>query len=170
MLASTVDLSNSAVLTEIPCGRGGTVESAFQNYRKSEQEVETKQLEMFWIKTNGLYPSYDDADDSIGKHDPHSSAEYGVAQHDLMKHIFESSCDEQAMKEAAAIVGANGNVHAMHGCFYSFMHAAGMAYQKSGMEGRAASIALGRIRFKLTESWDGVNGFSLYNQGNWSEA
>ena len=127
----------------------------------------------FWTKTSGLYPSYEDIDTSLSQHDWNAAAEYGEAQHELMKHIFESKCDAQAMKDAADIIGSGGNTQAMHGCFYAFMHAAGMAYQKSGMAGAPASIALGCIRFKLTQGWDNVNGFSLHNMQRiepWSEA
>lgn len=156
-------------------GHGGDARTAIRNYRKNKETSEAISLEAYWVKTAGLYPQYDDLDESCTQFDPSATAEYGEAQHELMKHVFDARADETAMKTAAEIIGTRGNVHAMHGCVHVFTHALGMAYQKSGMDGRDASVALAAIRSKMADVWDGVNGFSMYHQhmvssAEWSES
>jgi len=120
-----------------------------------------KQLSLFWIKTAGLYPSGEEMDESLAKHNAHAASHYGEAAHALMQDLFESRLDEAKMKTAAEITGACDNVDAMIGVYYGFLHGLGMAYQKSGWaDGRAAAIAIGTIRFDLAHAWDGINGFS----------
>ena len=76
---------------------------------------------MYWIKTAGLYPSYEEMDDSLAQtHNWNVSAELGEAQHALMKDIFESRCDTEKMTTAAEIIGARDNVQAMVAMVYAF--------------------------------------------------
>lgn len=129
------------------------------------EERPIPQVQMYWAKTAGLYPDMTDIKVDLGKFNPsEGDVLYDEAQHALMKHVFETRGDEQAMRDAAEIIGADGNVQAMHDCFYTFLHAMGMAYQKSGWAGgTAASIAIGTTRFNLTRAWDGVHGFYLFS-------
>jgi len=143
-------------------GMGATPAEAFANYRSKLLQLEVPvQVEQYWIKCAGLYPSYEDMDEALAKHDPVAYAEYGEPAHALMKHVFETKGDEDAMKQAAEIIGERGNVQAMIGVYYAFLHGMGMAYGTSGWNaGSAASVAIGDMRFKLARVWDGTQGFS----------
>jgi hypothetical protein len=119
------------------------------------------QSQMYWIKTAGLYPSYEEMDDSLAQtHNWNVSAELGEAQHALMQDIFESRCDVEKMTTAAEIIGARGNVQAMTAMVCAFQHGMGVAYRKSGWNGGAqASRAIAAARKKLVQAWHGINGF-----------
>ena len=150
--------------------------TAFANFRadveaKRQLEVvedpDLPHLKAYWTKTAGLYPSYEDMDYFLFRHDWGAGAEYGLKQHTLMKQVFESRCSEQDMLAAAEMIGANGNVQAMYGCFMAFSHGMGIAYKKSGWEnGTSASKAIAAVRKTIAKTWDGVNGFYM----SWSEA
>lgn len=120
-------------------------------------------MNLYWCKTAGLYPCYEDIEHSLGQHNMMAYAEYGEAHHALMKDIFESrGGDLEKMVTAARIIGANHNVQAMIGVFHGFVHAMGMAYQSSGWAngGRAASVAIAEMSVELANAWEGINGFS----------
>lgn len=120
------------------------------------------QVDTYWTKCKGLYPSYDEMDEQLGQHNMMAYAEYSDFAHELMLKVFQTEGeDADAIKQAANVIGEKGGAQAMIGVFYGFLHGMGMAYGKSGWNGgRAASIAIGDMRLKLSMAWDGVHGFS----------
>lgn len=120
-------------------------------------------VEMYWVKTAGLYPTYTHMDFSLANtYNSSIAAEYGEAQHALMKDLFDSKCDAEKMHAVAEIIGEHRNVNAMVSVFYGFLHGMGVAYSTSGWTaGHQASIAIEEVRCKLALAWDGINGFQM---------